>query len=338
MLKWGPASFFERAGEGGIRCTLCPFRCVLRDGDAGVCKVRRRVGDAVLTATRQTSVVHADAVERKPFYHWRPGSTVLTLAPPGCSFRCDYCVNHRLSQVGRDEDAITRTVPVDPAAIVRQAADAGAGVCLSYTEPSLAPELTLDLAAHAAPLGVPVLWKTNGFVTPHALRELAPALAAVNVDLKAAGEEEHRRLTGAPLRPVLDTLRLLREAGVWTEVSTPLIPGVSAEPERLAAIAAFVASLGAGTPWHLLRFTPAHRMRDHAPTRPADLAAGVRAGRAAGLRYVYVERALDAPGRATHCPGCGGEVITRRVWGLTENRLTDGACPDCGTTIEGSWA
>jgi pyruvate formate lyase activating enzyme len=335
---WLPAEFYRAVEDGGLQCTLCPFRCRLRDGDTGACKVRRRKGDRVLTATRVTTVEHLSPVERKPLYHFRPGLTLLTLAPPGCSFRCDYCVNHRLSQYGRDPGATAaHRRPTDPAALARSAAEQGAGIALSYSEPSLAAELTLELAAHAAPLGVPLVWKSNGFLTPEALARLAPALAAVNVDVKAAGEREHRALTGAPLAPVLDTVRRLKESGTWVEVSTPLVPGVSDADEQLARIASFVAGLGPETPWHLLRFTPTYRMDRHRPTPPERLRRAVALGRESGLRHVYVERALGSEGRTTRCPGCGSEAVLRELWGPVDNRLRDGACRACGARPAGVW-
>lgn len=353
MVEWRPAGFYRtgagtaaQAEDRTVQCTLCPFRCRLRDGEAGACKVRRRRGDTVETATLGTTVSHWDAVERKPFFHFRPGTRLLTLAPPGCSFRCDYCVNHRLSQYGRsageeggeagERDGGYRLV--DPADVAGQAHAAGAGIGLSYSEPSLAAELTLRLAKEAAPLDVPIVWKSNGFLTPEAAEELIPALSAVNIDIKAADEDAHRRLTGAPLRPVLDTVRLMHDSGVWLEISTPLIPGTSATDDELARIAASIAAVDPGIPWHLLRFVPAYRLRDPAPTAPDRLARAVAIGRAAGLRHVYVERALGDAGRATYCPGCGTEVITRQIWGLAVNRLrANGGCPGCGTLIEGRW-
>ncbi|MFI9151290.1 AmmeMemoRadiSam system radical SAM enzyme [Streptomyces sp. NPDC053367] len=334
---WRPADFY-RPVDDGLQCTLCPFRCRLRDGDTGACKVRRREGDRVLTATRATTVEHLSPVERKPFYHYRPGLPLLTLAPPGCSFRCDYCVNFRLSQYGRDPQAPAAEYrATDPAALARSAAERGAGLALSYSEPSLAAELTLELAAEATPLGVPLVWKSNGFLTPEAVARLAPALAAVNIDVKAADEQAHRALTGAPLAPVLDTLRRLKDAGVWVEVSTPLVPGSSDTDRQLGSIAEFVAGLGRDTPWHLLRFTPTYRMDRHRPTPPERLRRAVGLGRAAGLRYVYVERALGAEGRATRCPRCGGEAVARELWGRVDNRLRDGACRACGERLAGVW-
>jgi pyruvate formate lyase activating enzyme len=226
---------------------------------------------------------------------------------------------------------------VEAAEVVDAAAREGACIALSYSEPSLAIELTLALSALGRERGVDVIWKTNGFLTPEALAMAGPALAAVNIDVKAASDDRHRELTGAPLAPVLASLRALYGQGVWVEVSTPLIPRVSSSPSDLAQIAAVIASVDPGIPWHLLRFTPTYRRSDDLPTLPDALAAGVRIGREAGLRYVYVERALGEAGRATCCPGCGDTVVSRGLWSLRELRLRDGACHRCGTTLEGRW-
>ncbi|SDH41710.1 pyruvate formate lyase activating enzyme [Sinosporangium album] len=335
-MDWTPAGLFT-VEAGRLQCALCPLRCVLDDGEVGRCQVRRRRGDLMETATFATSVRHKDAVERKPFYHYRPGSTALTIAAPGCTFRCDYCVNHRLSQFGREGGLPWAATPVDPAGLVASAAAEGASVALSYTEPSLAVELTLALAEYGAAAGVDVLWKSNGFLTPETTALAAPALAAVNIDLKAGDEHAHHRVTGAPLRPVLTTIRAMVELGVWVEVSTPLIPGCSSEPGQLSRIARLIAEIDADIPWHLLRFTPAFQRTGTVPTGPEALRDAVAIGRDAGLRHVYVERALGATGRATRCPGCGAEAVRRGVWTTEAVRMTDGRCNACGHRIPGRW-
>jgi pyruvate formate lyase activating enzyme len=331
--RWRTAMFGETAGGGRVRCTLCPFRCVLADGQSGVCKVRRNDGGTLRTATYTASVAHLTPVERKPFYHVRPGVPVLTVAGPGCSFRCDYCINSRLSQYGRDAAAPWLGEPARPAELAAQAAHAGALLGMSYSEPSLAPELTLDLAAH----GVPVVWKSNGYLTPAAIGVVAPALLAVNIDVKAADEAAHRHLTGASLGPVWKAIEEFRAAGVWVEVSTPLIPGTSASPESLAAIAARIVSIDANIPWHLLRFTPDYRMRRASPTQPSALARARSIGHEAGLAFVYVERALGPRGRNTQCPECGTQLVDRGVWSMVHNGIKGGRCPGCDLSIPGRW-
>lgn len=299
--------------------------------------MRRRNGDCLETATFATATRHLDAVERKPFYHFRPGSRVLTLAAPGCSFACSYCQNFRLSQVGRLADLPWRAEPVVPEEIVEVAAVEGAAIALSYSEPILAAEMTLALSEAARPRGVAIVWKTNGFITLRALERLAPCLDAVNVDLKAAEDSRHRALTGAPLAPVLAALSALARSGVWVEVSTPLLPGVNDDRESIRRMAELVAQVCQDIPWHLLRFTPEFQMRRERPTPPQALRDAAEIGRAVGLRYVYVERALGSEGRSTRCPRCAAEVISRGIWSTLRNTLRSGSCTNCGEPIPGRW-
>ncbi|WP_405923581.1 radical SAM protein [Streptomyces sp. NBC_00035] len=334
---WRPALLGEPPRDGRVRCVLCPFRCDLAEGRTGVCQVRRNRGGVLETATFTAAAVHLDAVERKPLYHVRPGSRILTIAGPGCTFRCDYCVNYRLSQYGREDGSPWLGAPAEVSELVARAAREGAALGLSYSEPGLAPELTLALAEEAAPLGVPIVWKSNGFLTRRAIRLVAPALLAVNIDVKAADETAHLKLTGAPLRPVLEAVELFREAGVWVEVSTPLIPGVSDSTDQLGVIAQRLAAVDPGLPWHLLRFTPDFRMADRTPTPPSALRAGRDVGREAGLHFVYVERALGEDGRTTTCPACGGVLVRRGLWETLANEVVSGECPGCAHPVPGCW-
>ncbi|WP_199924590.1 AmmeMemoRadiSam system radical SAM enzyme [Streptomyces sp. WM6386] len=335
-LQWTPA-VLHRQRHGRVQCVLCPFRCSLKDGETGLCGVRRRAGDRMETATFASSVRHWDTVERKPLYHFRPGTPCLTLAAPGCTFACDYCINHRMSQYGREDSVGWDAEPVDADEVVREAAARSGCVAISYTEPSLALELTVALAESGRAHGVDVVWKSNGFLTPEAVELAAPHVAAVNVDLKTLDEHDHRELTGARPGPVLDALTGLRERGVWVEVSTPLIPGLTAGEKTLRPIARALAALDPAIPWHLVRATPAHRRTGHAPTSVAALEAGVRTGHEEGLRHVYVERALGAAGRNTACPTCRTTVVERDVWALGNTLLDHGRCPHCGTELEGRW-
>ncbi|MSQ48629.1 MAG: AmmeMemoRadiSam system radical SAM enzyme [Deltaproteobacteria bacterium] len=335
-MYWQPAQFWQAEGER-LLCTLCPFRCALSDGQVGLCRVRRRQGDHLETATFASSVHHWQTIERKPLYHFRPGRHTLTLAAPGCTFRCDYCQNSRISQYGRDDSVEWTALPVDSAQVVAEARAKDAMIALSYSEPTLAAELTLALAYEARETGVEIVWKSNGFVTPEALALIAPALAAVNIDLKAVDDDAHRRLTGAPVAPLLANLHAFRARGIWLEISTPLITGFNTDTASLVALAEQVYAIGAEVPWHLLRFHPDYHRLHADPTTPELLARAVAIAKDVGLRYVYVERALGARGRCTYCPQCGYEVITRDIWALRQNALHDGACPACGEIVPGKW-
>ncbi|MCP4663125.1 MAG: AmmeMemoRadiSam system radical SAM enzyme [bacterium] len=333
---WTPAAFYQEDDER-LLCTLCPHACRLEDGATGLCGVRRRREGVLETATHASCVRHLDPVEKKPLYHYRPGTRALTLAAPGCSFTCHYCLNYRLSQYGRVPDAAWRAAPVDAAAIVAEAARQAAAVALSYSEPSLAAELTLELAAAAGPCAVDVLWKSNGFLTPAAVDVLAPCLAAVNVDVKSLDEKKHRALTGAPAAPVIETLARFAAADVWVEVSTPVIPGVNDDDGALRRIAQAIREVSADVPWHLVRFIPEFRMRRSRPTPVDVLRRAVDVGREAGLRYIYVERALGQEGRTTRCPDCDVAVVRRGVWTTEDVLLRGGACPGCELALPGRW-
>lgn len=334
---WQPALLGRDAGGGRVTCDLCPHSCRLAAGQLGLCRVRRNSGGELQTATMAVAVTHLDAIERKPFYHVRPGSKVLTIAAPGCTFRCGYCVNHRLSQYGRPGAPDWTGRPARPAELVATAVGQNAAIGMSYTEPALAIELTLALAEHTGAAGIPILWKTNGFLTSAAVDLVAPVLDAVNIDVKAAGERAHRELTGAPLAPVLDAVERFRAAGVWVEVSTPLVPGAASETADLEVIAARLAAIDVDMPWHLLRFSPVYHLHDTDPTAPGDLAAAKEIGHRAGLRHVYVERALGPPGRGTVCPRCRTPLVDRGVWETLRTTLVDGRCPECAEPVPGRW-
>jgi pyruvate formate lyase activating enzyme len=334
---WSKASFFKKDGER-LHCTLCPHACRLSDGEVGFCQVRRRKGAELETATRSIAVRHFDPVEKKPFYHYRPGTQALTLAAPGCSFTCHYCLNWRLSQTGREKATEVEAMPADAAALAAEAASRGAAIALSYSEPSLAAELTLDLAREAAPLNVDILWKSNGFLTAEAIDTLTPFLKAVNIDLKAADERRHRALTGAPLAPVLETIARFVELGIWVEVSTPVVPRLNDDELSLRHMAGTLREIaGPSVPWHLIRAIPEYKLERSVPTPVDTLRRAVEIGRTEGLHHVYVERALGAESRATLCPSCNELVVRRGVWQTEEIRLVENACFRCGSPVSGLW-
>jgi len=282
-----------------------------------------------------TSVFHVQPIERKPFYHVFPGKSALTLAAPGCTFSCSYCQNFTISQFGRIEDAPWSAKPVSADDVIQKASETDSLIAFSYTEPILAAELCLDIASRVRDSGAGCVWKTNAFLTPAAAKTLAPALLAVNVDLKAATEAAHEKLTAAPLAPVLEALSIWKSLGVWIEISTPLIPGINDDEASLRVMARHIHALGPETPWHLLRFHPDYRLQHLDPTHPTKLRRAREIALEQGLYYVYVERALGEEGRATACFGCQTTLIKREIGALSENRILRGKCPQCSRTVEG---
>jgi pyruvate formate lyase activating enzyme len=226
---------------------------------------------------------------------------------------------------------------VSAGALVDRAKEAGCGIAFSYSEPALALELTMAVAKIARRQSVPIVWKTNGFLTKIARRAAAQCLSAANVDLKCSDSKLHERLTGAPVAPVVETIRELVDSGIWVEVSTPVIPGISASTDELTGIADTVARIGVDIPWHVVRVSPEFRLSSDRPTNLEEMNRAVESGRRAGLRYIYVERALGAAGRATTCPACGLHVVERGVWNTERIELNDGRCGNCCSRIPGRW-
>jgi pyruvate formate lyase activating enzyme len=291
------------------------------------------------TATFATSTRHVTPIERKPLYHFRPGAQALTLAAPGCTFACRYCQNHRLSQYGRNDESSWSASPITAEEVVAEATAAGVhAIAFSYSEPVLSAELTLAIAPLARAAGLSVCWKSNGFIHEAAIAPIAAALDAACIDIKVLDEDRHRQLTAAPVGPVLETIRALIERGVWVEVATPVIPGINEDHEQLSQIAAAIADIGRSIPWHLIRFVPEYRLRDHAPATPAQLRAAVEIGRSHGLRHVYVDRVFGAHGRATSCSECGHVVVERGVGSFVSQDFVDDRCPRCHHRIPGVWS
>ena len=334
---WQAAEFWRQEPDGRLLCTLCPFGCRFLAEGVGRCRVRRRSGDRLETSTMAVRLQHRQPIERKPFYHVHPGAMTLTLAAPGCTMRCDYCQNAGYAHAGPDDPLLPPVADISLAEIAAAALHEPLVLALSFTEPTLAAEATLALH-HQTAGRVPIVWKTNGFITREAIARLAPALTAVNIDLKAADPDTHLRLTGAPLPPIVAAMRGFAAAGVWVEIASTIIPGVNDSDAALSAMAILVAGLGAQTPWHLRRFHPDHLRQASVPTPAATLRRGVDIARAAGLHHVYVERALGAAGRLTQCPACGDTLIVRGVAALEQNRIADGSCVGCGSVIAGRWS
>jgi pyruvate formate lyase activating enzyme len=276
--------------------------------------------------------MHADAVERKPLYHVRPGGRVLSLGMAGCNLRCAFCQNWRLSQAPPTPD-----LPITPPeAVIAAAQTQGCvGVACTYHEPTVGLDYVVAVLAAAKQAALVTVLNTNGYLTPAAIDELAGVLDAANVDLKGFREAFYREVCQAHLAPVCEAIAHLHRRGVWVEVTTPIIPGVNDQDAELGDLAGFVAGLSTDIPWHVWRFHPDYQMPHHPWTPPRDLERAVAIGRGAGLRYVYTSNTPGSPHQHTHCPRCAARLVARVGERVTENHLTGGACPSCGQRIPG---
>jgi len=330
------ALLYEKEAEDRVKCGLCAHRCRIATGARGLCGVREnRAGTLVSLVYGALVAENVDPIEKKPLFHFLPGSLSFSIATAGCNFRCDFCQNHAISQLPRNEERIAgrrRT----PEAVVELALRSGSkSIAYTYTEPTVYFEFARDTAGIAKEKGLRNVFVTNGFMTEEALKRAATWLDAANVDLKAFSDDFYAKRCGARLQPVLDSLRRMKEMGIWVEVTTLLIPGHNDSDEELRKIAGFIVSLGAETPWHISRFHPQYRMTDTASTPASAIHRAVRIGKSAGLRYVYCGNLPGDTGENTHCSGCGELLIGRYGFAIERLNLHGVVCPRCGTTLDG---
>ncbi|HSR32622.1 MAG TPA: AmmeMemoRadiSam system radical SAM enzyme [Anaerolineae bacterium] len=338
------ALLYEQLDDQRVRCVLCAHRCIIAPGRKGVCLVRENRDGTLYTLVYGIPLSQAvDPVEKKPLFHFYPGSTAFSIATAGCNFRCDFCQNADISQMPRDRGQILGR-QATPEEVVRAARRSGSqSIAYTYTEPTIFFEYSYDIARLAHEVGIASVYVTNGYMTPEMLELFQgvgnghePWLDAANVDLKAFRDETYKKVCGARLQPVLDSLIKMKELGIWVEVTTLVVPDMNDSDGELAEIARFISTeLGAETPWHVSRFHPDYKMNDRGPTSVTALRRAYELGRDAGLRYVYVGNLPGAHLEDTYCPNCGKSVIGRWGFQVTQKDLQAGKCSSCGTEIDG---
>lgn len=332
------ASLWHPLPGGDVRCELCYHRCRIAPGARGECCTRENRGGRLFTLTYGRLVSsNLDPIEKKPLFHFHPGSRSLSVATVGCTFRCSFCQNWSISQWprGRPASALPGepTAPEDLAEAARRRG--AASISYTYTEPTVFWEYVRDAAVAAHGVGVKNVIVTNGYMTPQALDFLGDALDAANVDLKGASSEALQRVTGGRPGPVRATIRRLRERGIWVEVTTLVVPGLNDGEGDLRRVAAFLASVDPDIPWHVSRFHPDYEMDDRPATDPEVLRRACRFGAEEGLRYVYTGNVWGDDRESTRCPGCGEVVLERRGFRLGRVALRGGRCASCDAPIAG---
>lgn len=331
------ASLWKKLPDGRISCRLCAHFCRIEEGGRGLCGVRRNTGGQLETLVYdRVAAAHLDPVEKKPLYHFHPGSLAFSFGTMGCNLSCAFCQNASLSQPPRQGRPIVGEA-VTPADLVAAAQRAGASsIAYTYSEPTVFFELMRDTATLAHEAGLQNILVSNGFQSRQCLDALSGLIDAANIDLKAMNKTFYEKVCGAKLTPVLQNLVHMRALGWWLEVTTLLIPGANDDDGELRELADFlVTKLGADTPWHISRFHPDFAMRDVPPTPLARLERAYAIGREAGLNYVYVGNVLDDTWNSTLCPSCGAVVLDRAGMGLRAAHMHGGACDACGTAIAG---
>jgi len=332
------AVLFEAAPGRKVRCRLCSWRCLIDDGKLGICAVRKNI-EGVLYSLNYYKVCCAnpDPIEKKPLFHFQPGTSSFSIATMGCNFRCEFCQNWQISQVAIEGGGIDGQA-ISPEQLVSAAVDSGcSSMAYTYTEPTIFMELCADCGQLAKEHGLANVFVSNGYMTTEAIDFARDWLDGINVDLKAFSEDYYGRLCKARLGPVLDTIRYIaKETDIWLEVTTLVVPGENDSTEELQSIAEFIANeAGVDVPWHISRFYPQYKHRDSRATELKVLERAYDIGREAGLRYVYLGNVPGAKSERTFCYNCGRLLIDRIGYRVAGNYVSDGACPDCGARIAG---
>lgn len=332
-----PTRYWQTLPNGRVQCDLCPNRCRLAEGQRGACFVRMcQAGKVVLTTYGRSSGFCVDPIEKKPLFHFYPGTSVLSFGTAGCNLTCRFCQNWGISK-SREMDTLADEA--SPAAIARQAERLGCtSVAFTYNDPVIFLEYAVDIAAECRALGVRTVAVTAGYILPEPRKEFFAAMDAANVDLKGFTETFYRKICGADLKAILDTLVYIREqTSVWLELTTLLIPGENDRPDELDAMTKWVVThLGPDTPMHFTAFHPDYKMMDRPRTPLSTLILARDIAMENGLRHVYIGNARHEEGQQTVCPNCREVLIGRDGYDITDWNLTpDGACPVCGTACPG---
>jgi pyruvate formate lyase activating enzyme len=320
--------------EGYVECILCAHRCKIAPDKMGVCNVRvNRDGTLYTLAYGKAIANHVDPVEKKPLFHFLPGTFILSIATAGCNFKCEFCQNWQISQLSKRWQGEFPGEDLLPQEVVRQAVATGcSSVAYTYTEPTIFFEYAYDTAVLAHEKGLLNVFVTNGYQTPEAIETMVGVIDGANVDLKSFSDDFYKQICGGRLQPVLDAIQLMHEKGIWVEVTTLVVPDLNDSSEELTQIAQFLAAISPDMPWHISRFHPNYQMTDRHATPVATLHRAVEIGHQAGLRYVYVGNVWGDENEHTYCPECHSVVI-RRLGYQIRSFLEGDRCPRCGAQI-----
>lgn len=331
------AMLYEKLAEGKVKCHLCSHRCVIFPGKRGICQVREN-RDGTLYSLVYGKIVSAaiDPIEKKPLFHFHPSTASYSIATVGCNFHCLHCQNHYISQYPRDNKGAIIGEELAPKDIVREAKRLGCkSISYTYVEPTIFFEYAYDTAKLAHDAGIKNVFVSNGYMTEEATRTIAPYLDAINIDIKGFTEEFYRKICGARLQPVLDSVKLMKELKIWVEVTTLIIPTLNDSEEELQQIAEFIKSVSPAIPWHVTQFHPHYKQMSLPPTPFFSLRRAREIGQEVGLRYVYEGNIPGEEGENTYCYKCGQLLIRRFGFSILRYDLVEGRCHKCGAQIDG---
>jgi pyruvate formate lyase activating enzyme len=322
-----------------VSCVLCHHNCRIAPGNLGICRVRENKEGKLFTRVYGDIIAaHVDPIEKKPLYHFLPGTASFSIATVGCNFRCPFCQNWQISQASKEQNRVGFGKEYSPQEVVFSAKKHRCqSIAYTYTEPTIYFEYAYDTAKLAKKEGLANVFVTNGYMRPEALEKIEPFLDACNVDLKAFQESFYKEMCGAHLQPVLDSIRLMKELNIWIEITTLVIPGRNDSERELTQIARFIKDVDPNIPWHISRFHPDYNYTDSHPTPVESLRLARSIGIREGLRFIYIGNVFGES-EGTACPDCQRILIPRQGFYISDNRIQKGKCPYCGAHIAGVFA
>ncbi|WP_022669545.1 AmmeMemoRadiSam system radical SAM enzyme [Hippea alviniae] len=331
------AYLYEKLEDKKVQCNLCAFRCKINEDKVGVCDVRKNIDGTLYSLVYGKTVAKAvDPIEKKPLYHFLPGTLSYSIATVGCNFRCLYCQNWQISMYPKIYEGKIVGDDYPPEKVVEDALRTGCkSIAYTYTEPTVFFEYAIDTARIAKDKGLKNIFVTNGYMTKEAIDMMDGLIDAANVDLKSFSDAFYLQICGgARVKHVLDSIEYMKSKGIWVEVTTLIIPNANDDPAELMQIAEHIKSIDPAIPWHVSRFHPAYQFDNVEPT-PISVVKNVRQiGLSMGLKYVYVGNIGADEGEHTYCPNCGALLIARYGFEVVSNSIKDGKCPKCGEKID----
>ncbi|MCD6388900.1 MAG: AmmeMemoRadiSam system radical SAM enzyme [Desulfobulbaceae bacterium] len=334
------AMFYQQEEGNKVVCGLCNHHCHIKEGKRGICGVREnRAGKLYSLVYGRLIAENVDPIEKKPLFHFLPGSRAYSIATVGCNFRCLHCQNYDISQYPHRHGGEIAGTKRSAESVVEDAVRQDcASLCYTYVEPTIFYEFAYDCSLLARKRKLKNAFVSNGYMSADVTRRLATVLDGINIDIKGFTDDFYKKVCKARLQPVLDNVKLMHELGVWVEVTTLVIPGLNDSKEELRDIARFVKSVSPAMPWHVTAFYPTYKMLDREPTPAATLRMAREIGLEEGLRFVYEGNIPGEGGENSYCPACGEELISRFGFSIRTNSLSEGSCGKCGELIEGVWS
>jgi len=331
------AMFYTKLEGNAVHCHLCSHHCRIIVGKRGICGVRENINGTLYSLIYGKLIANAiDPIEKKPLFHFLPGSRAYSIATVGCNFRCLNCQNFDISQMPKPQKPVIGD-DVTPNEIVDTVKKYNCeSIAYTYTEPTIFFEYAYETAKLARKEGIKNIFVTNGYITEEALRVIGPFLDAANIDLKSCDDRFYRKICGARLKPVLEAIRLHKEMRIWIEITTLVIPSLNDSEKNFEKIAEFIKNLDENIPWHVTQFYPNYKLSDLTPTHIETLNRAKRIGLDVGLKYIYQGNILGE-GENTKCPSCGRLLIRRHGYQISLYQIDDSKCPYCGTKINGVW-